>query len=95
MGIWTRGARWLSGSSVEGERTFGIGSERDFGCSERQFRQYRRRYDEEGLQRLLDKRLGICPAGADRQSAVDVFGVPHAVHRMDDQALPRAFAEAA
>jgi transposase len=28
------------------------------GCSERQFRRYRDRYEEEGLARLLDKRLG-------------------------------------
>jgi hypothetical protein len=28
------------------------------GCSERQFRRYRRRYEEEGLQGLFDKRLG-------------------------------------
>jgi transposase len=28
------------------------------GCSERQFRRYRRRYEEEGLTGLFDKRLG-------------------------------------
>jgi transposase len=28
------------------------------GCSERQFRRYRRRYEEEGLNGLFDKRLG-------------------------------------
>ena len=30
------------------------------GCSERQFRRYRARYEEEGLEGLIDKRLG-CP----------------------------------
>src|SRR5215216_3246169 len=28
------------------------------GCSERQFRRYRQRYDEDGLEGLVDKRLG-------------------------------------
>src|SRR5215475_3947311 len=28
------------------------------GCSERQFRRYRRRYEEEGLAGLVDRRLG-------------------------------------
>jgi transposase len=32
------------------------------GCSERQFRRYRRRYEEEGLQALFDKRLGKASA---------------------------------
>lgn len=32
------------------------------GCSERQFRRYRQRYDEEGLDGLLDKRLGMASA---------------------------------
>src|SRR5262245_44158809 len=32
------------------------------GCSERQFRRYRRRYDEEGLAGLADKRLGKASA---------------------------------
>jgi transposase len=32
------------------------------GCSERQFRRYRRRYEEEGLPGLLDKRLGKASA---------------------------------
>ena len=32
------------------------------GCSERQFRRYRRRYEEEGLDGLLDKRLGHASA---------------------------------
>jgi len=32
------------------------------GCSERQFRRYRRRYEEEGLQGLFDKRLGKASA---------------------------------
>lgn len=32
------------------------------GCSERQFRRYRRRYEEEGLSGLLDKRLGKASA---------------------------------
>lgn len=32
------------------------------GCSERQFRRYRRRYEEEGLTGLLDKRLGKASA---------------------------------
>ena len=43
------------------------------GCSERQFRRYRARYEEEGLQGLFDRRLGkaSCPAGADRQGGMD------------------------
>ena len=32
------------------------------GCSERQFRRYRRRYEEEGLTGLFDKRLGRASA---------------------------------
>jgi transposase len=32
------------------------------GCSERQFRRYRRRYEEEGLEGLFDKRLGKASA---------------------------------
>lgn len=32
------------------------------GCSERQFRRYRRRYEEEGLEGLLDRRLGRASA---------------------------------
>jgi len=32
------------------------------GCSERQFRRYRRRYEDEGLQGLFDKRLGKASA---------------------------------
>ncbi len=32
------------------------------GCSERQFRRYRRRYEEEGLTGLFDKRLGKASA---------------------------------
>jgi transposase len=38
------------------------------GCSERQFRRYRRRYDEDGLAGLLDRRLGRASA---RRVAVD------------------------
>jgi hypothetical protein len=33
------------------------------GCSERQFRRYRDRYEEEGLAGLVDKRLGPRPNG--------------------------------
>lgn len=32
------------------------------GCSERQFRRWRQRYEEEGLEGLLDKRLGLASA---------------------------------
>ena len=32
------------------------------GCSERQFRRYRRRYEEDGLEGLLDRRLGKASA---------------------------------
>ena len=38
------------------------------GCSERQFRRYRRHHEEEGLQGLFDKRLGRASA---RQVAID------------------------
>ena len=38
------------------------------GCSERQFRRYRRRYEEDGLDGLLDRRLGKASA---RRIAVD------------------------
>lgn len=39
------------------------------GCSERQFRRYRQRYEEEGLEGLIDKRLGA-QAGAVREPAM-------------------------
>ena len=32
------------------------------GCSERQFRRYRRRYEEDGLEGLIDRRLGKAAA---------------------------------
>jgi hypothetical protein len=32
------------------------------GCSERQFRRYRRRYEEDGLDGLVDQRLGKASA---------------------------------
>ena len=38
------------------------------GCSERQFRRYRRRYEEDGLEGLVDGRLGKASA---RRIAVD------------------------
>jgi transposase len=38
------------------------------GCSERQFRRYRRRYDEEGLAGLVDRRLGQASA---RRAPID------------------------
>src|SRR5260370_38217048 len=38
------------------------------GCSERQFRRYRRRYEEDGLEGLADRRLGKASA---RRIAVD------------------------
>jgi transposase len=38
------------------------------GCSERQFRRYRRRYEEDGLEGLIDRRLGKAAA---RRVAVD------------------------
>jgi Helix-turn-helix domain len=38
------------------------------GCSERQFRRYRRRYEEDGLEGLVDQRLGKASA---RRIAVD------------------------
>jgi Winged helix-turn helix len=38
------------------------------GCSERQFRRYRRRHEEEGLQGLFDKRLG---RGSARRVPID------------------------
>jgi hypothetical protein len=56
------------------------------GCSERQFRRYRRRHEEEGLTGLFDKR---------RQSDVGAIGVPHALHRLDGQAFLRPCAQAA
>jgi transposase len=40
------------------------------GCSERQFRRYRARYEEEGLEGLIDKRLGR--ASAKRVPADDI-----------------------
>jgi hypothetical protein len=36
------------------------------GCSERQFRRYRPRYEEEGLEGLVDRRLGKASFGWDR-----------------------------
>src|SRR5258708_37120950 len=53
---WDRGE--LSGSEA-GEL---------LGCSERQFRRYRRRYEEDGLEGLADRRLGKASA---RRIAVD------------------------
>ena len=40
------------------------------GCSERQFRRYRTRYEEEGLEGLLDKRLG---KASERRVPVDAI----------------------
>ena len=42
------------------------------GCSERQFRRYRRRYEEEGLTGLFDKRLG--KASARRCRSTSCYG---------------------
>jgi hypothetical protein len=44
------------------------------GCSERQFRRYRRRYEEEGLADRQALGQGVCAAGADRQAHVDADG---------------------
>ena len=43
------------------------------GCSERQFRRYRARYEEEGLAGTVRPSAGqgVCPAGADRQGGMD------------------------
>src|SRR5215216_6583276 len=41
------------------------------GCSERQFRRYRRRYEEEGLDGLLDKRLD---KASEKRVPVDEIG---------------------
>src|SRR3989337_503298 len=48
------------------------------GCSERQFRRYRGRYEEEGLDGLLDRRLGRASArrvpDERRQWMLDLYG---------------------
>lgn len=50
------------------------------GCSERQFRRYRRRYEEEGPDGLLDKRLGKASA---RQVPIDVVDWMLEAYRRD------------
>jgi hypothetical protein len=59
------------------------------GCSERQFRRYRRRYEEEGLEGLFDKRLGKASA---RRVPIDEVAWVLSEYRTHYR--PRAFAEA-
>jgi transposase len=50
------------------------------GCSERQFRRYRRRYEEDGLEGLVDRRLGKASA---RRVPVDRIGWVLETYRRD------------
>jgi transposase len=51
------------------------------GMSERQFRRYRRRYEEEGLEGLIDRRLGKpspkCVPAAERKRMLDLYRGPY------------------
>ena len=61
------------------------------GMSERGFRRYRRRYEEEGLDGLFDRRLGKASARrvpADRVEWV-LEQYPHAPYGLDGEAFPR------
>src|SRR6516225_1570992 len=44
------------------------------GCSERQFRRYRRRYEEEGLQGLFERRLPLMRNASSR--LIDLISTP-------------------
>ncbi len=52
------------------------------GCSERQFRRYRQRYEEEGLEGLIDKRLGKASAKRVPVDEVDWMLEQYRTHHM-------------
>jgi transposase len=52
------------------------------GCSERQFRRYRQRYEEEGLEGLIDKRLGKASAKRVAVDEVDWMLEQYRTHHM-------------
>src|SRR6516162_5285467 len=66
------------------------------GCSERQFRRWRRRYEEEGHAGLADRlpwqSVGATCAG--RQDHLDDWRVPNPPHGLEREALPRVPAAA-
>ena len=67
------------------------------GVSERQFRRYRRCFDEDGLAGLADRRVG--KASFKRvpvdKVVLDAWSVPDPSHGMEREALPRALTAAA
>ena len=66
------------------------------GVSERQFRRYRDRYEEDGLAGLADKRLGkaLRCGGAGGRDRLDARSVPQPVLGLEREALSRAPAKA-
>ena len=62
------------------------------GVSERQFRRYRDRYEEDGLEGLIDRRLGkpSPQAGAGAGSAADAGSVPGSLPGLEREAFSRA-----
>ena len=67
------------------------------GVSERQFRRYRHRYEEDGLAGACGPAAwqGVVSTGADRQGRLDAGSVPDPSHGLEREAFPRALATAA
>jgi hypothetical protein len=69
------------------------------GWSERQFRRYRRRYEDDGLARggRSPARQGVDASGAGGQAGVDAGGIPHASpgveRKIENQTVAAAPAE--
>jgi Helix-turn-helix domain len=81
----------------EGRKLSALEAGEILGCSERQFRRWRDRYEEEGLEGLVDRRLG--KASAKRvpggPSGMDTGAIPHALPGLEREAFPRASGEVA
>ena len=62
------------------------------GMSERQFRRYRDRYEEDGPDGLLDRRLGkaIAEAGAGAEPTADAGPIPGLLPGLEREAFSRA-----
>jgi transposase len=84
-------------SRWEGKELSAMEAAEILGVSERQFRRYRRRYEEEGLAGLVDRRAGksLGPSGAGRPAGLDDGRVSDALPGLEREAFPRAHSEAA
>src|SRR5436190_2422641 len=83
-------------SRWERKELSGLEASELLGMSQRQFRRYRDRYEEEGLAGLADKRLGkgFGEAGAGGRDRLDARSVSQPVLGLERQALSRAPAKA-